>query len=90
MSDDLSKFVAATPANLQVLAPGCFAQISDSRCEAVWVEILDGEINGTYTGVVHSELSSDDSSDVYKNHQRVSFPADRIQHLGCNRYCFCD
>ncbi len=90
MSDDLSKFVAATPNNLRVLAPGCFAQISDTRCESVWVEIIEDENDGAFTGVVHSELSSDDSVNVYKNHQRVSFPSKRIQHLGCNRYCFCD
>ena len=71
MRDDLSKFVAASPSNLQYLAPGCFAQISDARCESVWVEIIDGEKNGTFTGVVHSELSSEDSGEVYQNHQRV-------------------
>jgi len=88
MEIDLSKFVQATPSNLQALAPGCFAQISDDRCGAVWVEI-DGVNNGTFTGFVRSELCSTDSFDLYQNKQRVSFLADRVEHLGCNRYCFC-
>lgn len=88
MDNDLSKFVQPTPGNLSALGPGCFAQIDDTRCKEVWVEI-DKENDGQFSGLVHAELCSADSNGIYQNHQRVSFSADRIMHLGCNRYCFC-
>jgi len=78
-------YVVPNATQLRNLGPGCFAQIHASD-DNFWVEI-ESEDKGVFTGVVH--CIEPGSGHMHCNNEKVSFTADQIRYLGCDRFCFC-
>jgi hypothetical protein len=81
-----NEFVIPNAENLLNLGPGCFVRVAH-EAENVWVEITEGK-DQQLVGIAHPELSDGDSAVAADTQMQVK--VEKINALGCNRYCYCD
>ena len=80
-------FQTPTQGQLDNLMEGCFVCVNDT-VDSYWVEIDKVNADGL-SGIIHTELDSNDTHHDNHRNKRVCFQSDQVTYLGCDRYCFC-